>query len=197
MKQKIVGFLFILIGFIFCSYYLVTYINLNSKFVVGEEIDSLNHVSVYFNGGVNQVTERNLTQDGYNLGLKYQCVEFVKRYYYQYFKHKMPDTYGHAKDFFDPQIKNGGLNIKRGLYQFINGQGELPQQGDLLIFTPSLLNRYGHVAIVAQVDIINLKIEIIQQNAGPFSQPRELYVLSSKQENWRIKNNRILGWLRI
>jgi hypothetical protein len=59
---------------------------------------------VYYNGGVANVVGRNVSVDGYNLGLKYQCVEFVKRYYYQHLGHKMPDTYGHAKDFFDRNV---------------------------------------------------------------------------------------------
>lgn len=78
--------------------------NFNPVFEVGQKLDSLNGVYVYYNGGVNNITERNKTADGYNLGLKYQCVEFVKRYYYERFNHKMPDAYGHAKDFFDQTI---------------------------------------------------------------------------------------------
>ncbi|MFA0963395.1 hypothetical protein AB9P05_16445 [Roseivirga sp. BDSF3-8] len=51
------------------------------------------------------VSGRNLTPDGYNLGLKYQCGEFMKRYYYLHLNHKMPDSYGHARDFFNPSLK--------------------------------------------------------------------------------------------
>ncbi|SUD83261.1 Uncharacterised protein [Stutzerimonas stutzeri] len=52
----------------------------------------------------------NLSKDGYNLGLRYQCVEFVKRYYFERHGHRMPDTYGHAKSFFDPSLGDGALN---------------------------------------------------------------------------------------
>ncbi len=48
---------------------------------VGDKVDSLNGVYVYYNSNVGNVSGRNLASDGYNLGLKYQCVEFVKRYY--------------------------------------------------------------------------------------------------------------------
>ncbi|MFN6047371.1 MAG: hypothetical protein ACK45C_05080, partial [Bacteroidota bacterium] len=64
---------------------------------IGDKLDSFNNVYVYYNGSISHVLERNISKDGYNLGLKFQCVEFVKRYYYQYYKHKMPDSYGHAK----------------------------------------------------------------------------------------------------
>lgn len=59
-----------------------TNLNPNLEHTVGEQIDDLNGVAIYFNGGVNTVEGRNLTPDGYNLGLRYQCVEFVKRYYF-------------------------------------------------------------------------------------------------------------------
>ncbi|MGN2920302.1 hypothetical protein ACTFQ5_16360 [Aliivibrio fischeri] len=77
---------------------------------------------------MNHVLERNVAADGYNLGLKYQCVEFVKRYYYEYFNHKMPDTYGHAKDFFNPDLPDGNLNKQRNLIQYKNGSLNPPKR---------------------------------------------------------------------
>ncbi|MDW5290896.1 hypothetical protein [Formosa sp. PL04] len=59
------------------------------------------------------VSGRNTTPDGYNLGLKYQCVEFVKGYYYEHYNHKMPDSYGHAKSFFNSGIKDGKRRNQR------------------------------------------------------------------------------------
>lgn len=53
----------------------------NLKYRCGDVVDSFQGVHIYYNGFVNHVESRNLTPDGYNLGLKYQCVEFVKRYY--------------------------------------------------------------------------------------------------------------------
>ena len=58
---------------------------------VGTIIDSYNGVNIYYNGNnFKNVLGRNVSEDGYNLGLKYQCVEFVKRYYYKRYGHKMP-----------------------------------------------------------------------------------------------------------
>ena len=96
MKKTFLLFFGILILFVI-GFFVFKKTNLNPKFVVGEKIDSLNGVYVYYNGGVGNVDGRELTQDGYNLGLKYQCVEFVKRYYYEELNHKMPDSYGNAK----------------------------------------------------------------------------------------------------
>lgn len=168
--------------------------NFNTDFSVGQQIDSLNGVYVYYNGGVDNATGRNTTADGYNLGLKYQCVEFVKRYYYEHLNHKMPDSYGHAKDFFDNTLKDGQKSEKRELTQYTNPSDEKPKADDLLIFGGTTFNRYGHVAIISNVT--ENEIEIIQQNPGPFNKSRETFQLDNKDGKWEIKNERILGWLR-
>lgn len=161
---------------------------------VGEIVDSLNGVYVYDNGSVNNVSGRNVTADNYNLGLKYQCVEFVKRYYYEYLKHKMPDAYGHAKDYFDKSLSDGQKNKKRNLTQYSNGSKSKPKQSDIVILSPTLFNKYGHVAIVSKVT--ENKVEVIQQNPGPFSGSRETFSLDNSNGKWTIKNSRIFGWLR-
>ena len=127
-------------------------------------------------------------------GIRYQCVEFVKRYYYLHYHHRMPDTYGHAKDYFDKKISNGALNTARGLFQYQNGTQVKPQKGDLIVFASYILNPYGHVAIISKVT--DKDIEIIQQNAGPWGKSRVLIELQRTGKNWQIKNNRVLGWLR-
>lgn len=193
MKKRlllIIGILILLtIGF-----FLSKKINLNPNYEVGQKIDSLNGVAVYYNGRVGNVDGRALAKDGYNLGLKYQCVEFVKRYYYEELNHKMPDSYGHAKDFFNAQIKDGKINKQRNLMQFNNPSESKPKVNDLLVYAATTLNKYGHVSIVFKVT--ENKVEIIQQNPGPFGSSREKYELINKNGKWKIKNDRILGWLR-
>ncbi len=168
--------------------------NFNANVSVGQPIDSLNGVFVYFNGGVENISGRNTAADGYNIGLKYQCVEFVKRYYYEHLHHKMPDSYGHAKDFFDNTIADSQLNIKRNLMQYTNPSRTKPNVDDLLIFNGNRFNQYGHVAILSNSTDSN--VEIIQQNAGPFSKSRETYQLKRINGKWQIENKRIVGWLR-
>ena len=161
---------------------------------VGQRIDSLNGVLVFYNGKVSNVTARNKAADGYNLGLKYQCVEFVKRYYYEHLNHKMPESYGHAKDFFDKNLADGQKNTQRNLSQFTNPGRTKPKVDDLLIFDGTPSNEYGHVAIISKVT--DDKIEIIQQNPGPYSKSRESFPLIKRDERWEIKDSRLLGWLR-
>ncbi|MCC6370469.1 MAG: CHAP domain-containing protein [Bacteroidia bacterium] len=170
-------------------------INPNPNFEVGQKLDSLNGVYVYYNGGISHIGKRNLGEDGYNIGLSYQCVEFAKRYYYQFYKHKMPDTYGNAKDFFDTDVKDGQLNIKRNLLQFSNPSISKPCVGDLLIFNGHPGNPYGHVAIVSNVN--DSLVEIIQQNPGPFASSRATMELKHETTHFKLENDGVLGWLRM
>lgn len=164
------------------------------KYEIGQVIDRHNGVAVHYNGSVRNVSGRNLTPDGYNLGLKYQCVEFVKRYYYEHLNHKMPDSYGHAKDLFSKGVNDGAFNNRRGLRQFTNPSFSKPRPDDLLIYGPTPFNKYGHVAIISSVK--EGEIEIIQQNPGPFSHSRETIRLSKRGDFWILEDVRILGWLR-
>lgn len=160
----------------------------------GQPYDSIDGVYVYYNGPVSGVIGRNLTGDGYNLGLKYQCVEFVKRYYFEHFNHRMPDSYGHAKDFFDKSLRDGAFSKRRNLFQYSNPGKTKPRPGDILVYDATEFNEFGHVSIVSNVS--DSEIEIVQQNAGPFSDSRETYSLVYQNGTWKIKNNTILGWLR-
>jgi surface antigen len=161
---------------------------------IGAPVDSLHGVVVYYNGSVDHVDGRNVSADGYNLGLKYQCVEFVKRYYYQHLHHRMPDSYGHAKDFFDRDVNDGEENKRRGLTQFSNPSAAIPLVGDLIIFSASEYNPYGHVAIVSNV--FENEIEIIQQNPGAFNSSRTRFQLRRENGKWKVVQDRALGWLR-
>jgi CHAP domain len=160
---------------------------------VGSKIDTYNGVDVYYNGNdYTHVTGRHVTNDGYNLGLKFQCVEFVKRYYFYVFDHKMPNAFGHAKDFFDKDLPDKSYNKKRGLTQFRNVREYKPAVDDILVYDKSPGNPFGHVAIISYVG--DQEIEIVQQNMGLNS--RIKIPLVNFQQYWTIADHNILGWLR-
>jgi hypothetical protein len=106
----------------------------------------------------------------------------------------MPDSYGHAKDFFDHSIADGGKNERRNLIQFTNASESKPQLDDLLIYSETKYNPYGHVAIVSKVE--DDGIEIIEQNPGAYASSRGRFSLIHKNGKWSIDNDRIVGWLR-
>lgn len=177
------------------GYALLTRGNPNFRHRAGDIVDEFDGVAIYYNGGIHATHGRNRSPNGYNLGIRYQCVEFVKRYYFERHGHRMPDSYGHAKDFFDPRIPDGGWNARRGMAQHANGSPTKPEAGDLVVFRPWLFNRYGHVAIVASV--FDQSVEIVQQNPGPWGKTRATCPLVFKEGRWFIGHPRILGWLTL
>jgi surface antigen len=159
--------------------------------IIGEKIDSYKNVPVYYNGkDYAEIYGKNIDKSGYYYGYKWQCVEYVKRFYCIVKKHKMPNPYGNAKDYFDVNLKNGEYNTNRGLYQFRNESTSKPEIDDLIVFTKT---KYGHVAIVTLVT--NTYIEIIQQNAGMSS--RAKFDLVNKNSIYTVgDSNKPVGWLR-
>ncbi|WP_223550506.1 CHAP domain-containing protein [Aestuariivivens sp. NBU2969] len=166
----------------------------NVFYKVGDVVDSFNGINVYYNASVSNVEGRNLSKDNYNIGLKYQCVEFVKRYYYEYLNHKMPNSYGHAKDFFNTKLKDGEYNKDRNLIQYSNPSLSKPKVNDLIIFGATRFNSYGHVAIVSKV--MGNEIEIIQQNPGRYGKSRATFELVKTNNKWKIISSSVLGRLR-
>jgi hypothetical protein len=159
----------------------------------GQVIDRFNGVEVYYNGKkYTNVSGRNVTKEGYNLGLKYQCVEFVKRYYYERFNHFMPYSYGHAYEFFDKSLPDKAYNEERGLMQFRNVRREKPKVEDIIIYNATNTNPFGHMGIVTKVT--NNKIEFVQQNFG--TKTRQTLKLVEFQGIYTIADYDILGWLR-
>lgn len=160
---------------------------------IGDTLDVFNDVYVFYNKSMENTSGRNVAKDGYNIGLKWQCVEFVKRYYYEHLNHRMPNSYGDAKDFFNHSLKDNQKNKDRNLVHFTNGSQSKPEVNDLLIFDGNAFNRYGHVAIISKVN--RNSIEVVQQNVDKES--REQFTLKKKDNKWTIEGNRVLGWLRI
>lgn len=169
--------------------------NPNPDYTIGQVLDSLNGVYVYYNGTIENVEEENIAKDGYKIGLKYQSQEFVKRYYYEKYKHKMPNVAGNPEDFFDSKIADGELNPKRDLLQFTNPSFSLPSVGDILILKKNKDFAHGHIAIVSNV--YDGALEVIQQNAGPFKSSRALFGYGDFGNKYKIDNKDVLGWLRI
>jgi len=157
---------------------------------VGEELDSFNGVSVYYNGTSAGIHGVHFTADGYGLGVKWQCVEFVRRYYLEIYEHKMLSDLGNAVDYYDESVPHGEFNSSRGLIQFKNNGASIPSSGDILIFAGG----YGHVAIVTSANIAS--IEIIQQNVNKKS--RDEIIIGKSIQGLRFQSDsNVLGWLRI
>lgn len=158
---------------------------------VGRVLDSYKGVPVYDNGLIFfQSYGKNYSADGYYFGQKWQCVEFIKRFYFQAKNHKMPDVMGHAKSFFDEALPDDALNSRRGLVQFCNGSTNRPRPDDLIVFTDT---KFGHVAIVTTVS--DSSLEVIQQNI--WSGSRQRFSLVASNGHYFVTSPRQpAGWLR-
>ncbi len=165
-----------------------------NSYKIGQKIDSLNGVYVYYNGVKSNISGKSTAPDGYQLGKQFQSVEFVKRYYYKLFNFKIITPSGDAIDYFDIGLKDGDENRAVGLTQFSNPSKSKPKPDDILVFNASSFNQNGHLAIVSK--IMDDKIEIIQQNSGINIGSRTTYSLEYNNNKWKIKNPRIIGWLR-
>jgi len=159
---------------------------------IGAKLDEYRGVAVYSNGLIYSKSHgKHYSEDGYYYGQKWQCVEFVKRFFLQAHHHEMPDVWGHAKDFFDESIEHGRLNTKRGLLQFKNGGNIYPKTGDLLVFTNG---GFGHVAIICRVTTND--VEVIQQNV--IGHPRQKFRLTWTPSSFQIGDSyQPAGWLRV
>lgn len=157
----------------------------------GEVLATYKDVSVYHNGDdYAKSYGKNYAKDGYYYGEKWQCVEFVKRFYHDALKHSMPDGYGNAKNFFDDNVAHGEINKTRGLRQYKNGGDEKPMPDDLIVFNDT---GFGHVVIITSVT--DDKIGIIQQNY--FGVAEDKYKLVKNGNNYTIGDKRKpAGWLR-
>ena len=160
----------------------------NSKSAV-VVIDSYKGVAIYDNGPIISKSHgRHYGPSGYYWGQKWQCVEYVKRFYDQAKGHQMPDVWGHAKDFFDPAVAQGGVNQRRGLRQFRNGADAAPEVDDLFVFG----GMYGHVGIVSEVT--SNSVEMVQQNI--YGKPRARFEMVATNGNFTVQAGGLMGWLR-
>ncbi len=159
---------------------------------VGRQLDQYHGVPVYDNGLLFFRSHgRHYSAEGYYYGQKWQCVEHIKRFYHVAKGHTMPDVWGHAKDFFDPRLDDGGLNQQRGLLQYQNGSKTKPLPDDILVFRDTT---YGHVGIITMVT--ETSVEVIQQNI--VGKPRQTFRLDTQGGRYTITEPRVAaGWLRV
>ncbi len=130
--------------------------------------------------------------DGDYIGIKWQCVEYVRRYYYQVYGRDLASYHrGDANTFYDNASK-------MGLERYPNGGAVAPQVGDIVV---SEGGGYGHVAIVRSVN--DNQVCTIQQNftntttdvnlCRTLTNSQGSYTLASFSSNG---NYPVTGWLR-
>jgi hypothetical protein len=124
--------------------------------------------------------------EGIVYGLKYECVEFARRYYIKVFGVTFDDV-NNAEDIF--KLRNAiDIRTKKKIpFLHINSLTEQPQPGDLLIWKRSKpYSEYGHVAIVIQSNSPSMAT-IAEQNEDTPNGIRRV----------NIHRPGIMGWMRL
>lgn len=157
---------------------------------VGAVLDEFRGIEVRENGPDIETSHgKSYGPGGFYYGKKWQCVEYVKRFYREALEHEMPDGWGHARSFFDPSVGDGKCNRARGLVQYTNGSSSAPRPDDLMVFDGG----FGHVAIVTEVT--EDSVEVIQQNVP--GETRRTLNLERADGRFTITSTwRPMGWLR-
>ena len=120
-----------------------------AKAAWGDQVGSFNGVIAYSNGSVNYNSGQHNVVNGYTTGLEWQCVEYVRRYYWIIYGQQI----GAGMN------ANGFYNNGWGLTKAVNGGNKAPVPGSILC---SASGSFGHVSIVREVG--SNYIKVIQQN---------------------------------
>ncbi len=164
----------------------------------GTYLGEFNGVEAYSNGSTNYVCPWETDPDcknyvnGQYTGIKWQCVEYVRRYYLTVYGINLYLEYSmDAKDFYDKASS-------MGLDSYPNGGDITPQVGDILV---SDGGDYGHVAIVRSVSYEDEQVCTMQQNwSNDITDTNKCLTLTVSDGKYTVggfsDNYPILGWLR-
>ncbi|MBF0548600.1 MAG: CHAP domain-containing protein [Candidatus Riflebacteria bacterium] len=122
----------------------------------GTPLGNFNNVEVYSNNQAPASQDVNLS-GGVETGLKWECPEFVNRYYKVIYNTNLRSkSKANASSYYT-------LADTFGLSHYKNGESEIPKIGDILCFGGGKGGR-GHVAIVREVSPQASAIYVTQQN---------------------------------
>lgn len=154
----------------------------------GSYLGQFNRVASYSNGSTGYVSNLSNYVGSVYTGMKWQCVEYVRRYYLSVFNTDLASRYtGNANTWYSNAAA-------MGLEQYPNGGTTPPQVGDILGSTGPSLN--GHVAIIKR--ITGNKVFTAQQNfANDSTDLDKPLTLTVSNGTYTVSGySGIQGWLR-
>lgn len=150
------------LSFVLTGIFFLASISLAGAASYNTYLGSFNNVYVYSNGTPTYFSNQTNKVNNYVTGYKWQCVEFVNRYYLLKFGKKLGG--GNANTYYSNASS-------KGLNRAANGGTNKPQVGNILA---SNGKTYGHVAIIRSVPSTpktgNYTIYVAQQNFTESSQ---------------------------
>lgn len=154
----------------------------------GTYLGQFNQVASYSNGSATYVSNLNNYVGSVYTGMKWQCVEYVRRYFLSAFNSDLASRFtGNANTWY-------ANAASMGLDQYPNSGTTPPMVGDILCSTGPSAN--GHVAIIKR--IIGNKIFTAQQNfANDSSDLDKPLTLTVSNGTYTVSGySGIQGWLR-
>ncbi|WP_186646526.1 CHAP domain-containing protein [Fluviispira vulneris] len=98
------------------------------------------------------------------IGIPWQCVEYARRWVLQN-QNIVIHSVDSAFEIWNQNETKDLLNNKNLYFDnFVNGNSTPPAEGDILIYGKSSELHYGHVAIIVNVDLENLFVDIAEEN---------------------------------
>lgn len=127
-------------------------------------------------------------------GIKWQCVEYVRRWYIQVLQLSFPSI-ENAIDLWNiPYVYDTITNKQHRFYSIVNGSNLEPKPADILVFKHSKIYPYGHVAIITRVT--KDTIYLAEQNFSDTKWTRP-YSRKIKRRLDIIMDPLVLGWKTI
>lgn len=127
---------------------------------------------------------------------RWQCVEYIKRFYLDAMGINLWEPIGIARNYWDEyeDTANYGYLQNSGLQKCANDFTRQLKPGDILVFNTY---PYGHVAIVTDVKENSNQVSIIEQNYRADDYPERSLLLQTQNGKHRIDDDSILGWLHM
>lgn len=138
-------------------------------------------------------------QEGTYTGIKWQCVEYARRWLLSNQGVVFGDVDIAADIWKLSEVSRVPGDTKQAFHSYVNGSSSAPQVGDLLIYNSDYL-KTGHVAVVTKVDSEQGKIYVAEQNflnqAWPADYARSIKLLKDGEQYW-LHDPYLIGWKRV
>jgi hypothetical protein len=165
----------------------------------GDPLGSNRGVIAYANKGAKRFKIDYFFAQGVCTGLRYQCVEYARRWMVEVKGLTFSDVLVAADIWSLNFVRSISGNEQKQLKQRPNGCDIAPVVGDLLIYARAKHLPWGHVAVIVGLELSAGKLRIAEQNeqdhfwAGDFS--RELNV-RTEGRNFVIEDKYpVIGWM--
>lgn len=139
--------------------------------------------------------------DGTYTGIRWQCVEYARRWLLVNFGVVYGDV-DFAIDIWDriDHYTNVRWDEKVPVENHVNGSGDMPLRGDLLIYAKVMFGGTGHVAVVTAVNEEKGFVEVGEQNfsnsAWTGSHARRIPMVRQEDGYWLL-DAYLVGWKRM